>query len=49
MKHDYCEGTAEEKEEWIIKHIKVEFRNGYREVVGLPIDKKDPMPKGKKE
>lgn len=42
MKHDYCEGTDEEKEKWIVKCIKAELRNGYREVVGIPLkEKKD--------
>lgn len=39
--HDYCEGTPEEMEKWIIEHIKPEFRNGYREVVGLSIKEKE--------
>lgn len=41
MEHDYCEGTPEYMEKWIIAHIRPEFRNGYREVVGLPIKKKE--------
>lgn len=41
MKHDYCEGTDEEKEKWIVTRIRPEYRNGYCEVVGLPIKEKE--------
>jgi hypothetical protein len=41
MKHDYCEGTPEEMEKWIVNHIKREFRNGYREACNLPRKEED--------
>lgn len=48
MAHNYCVGTDEEKEAWIVSHIRVEFRNGYREVMGLPVNEKDPISKSNK-
>ena len=47
MKHDYCKGTPEEMEKWIVDRVKVEFRNGYREALGLPINEKEPLVKSK--
>jgi hypothetical protein len=39
--HDYCEGTDKEKEQWIVTHIKPQYRNGYREVMNIPLKEKE--------
>ena len=45
MEHDYCKGMPEEMEEQIVRRIKIEYRNGYCEVVGLPLNESESMPK----
>lgn len=45
-KNIYWEYAPEEIEKWIVERIKAEYRNGYRELVGLPVNEKDPPVKG---